>query len=148
MKIKKIALTFSLATVLGVGIFGAVTAKASDEFQETTNNTQIESNSGYWCENNPNMNLSEEQQQLLDKGYNELTEDEKAFFDQYHGKSKRDLSEEDLNKYYEIHDKAFKYLGEETSEFCNERRAMRGNGCGNGQGMRRGNGQGRNSINK
>lgn len=143
MKFKNIAITLSIATILGVGMLGTVTARASDDFQDSTAVNESNSNNnylnGYWCENNPNIKLTEEQKQLFDKGYNELTNEEKSFFDQYHGKSKRNLSEDELNKYYEIHNKAFKYLGNEFIEDCNNKREnmmnRRGN-CGNGQGNR------------
>lgn len=154
MKFKNIAITLSVATVLGVGMIGTVTAKASDDFQTLAVNEENTSDDnyleGYWCENNSNMNLTEEQKQLFDKGYNELTGEEKIFFDQYHGKSKRNLSEEELNRYYEIHDKAFKYLGTEFSDACNRRRENmmeRRGSCGNGQGNRGFQGRG-NGINK
>ncbi|MCR1849032.1 hypothetical protein [Paraclostridium sordellii] len=45
---------------------------------------------------------------IIEKGDNELTH----IFDKYYRQPKYDLNEQELNEYYKIYDKTYKYLGE------------------------------------
>lgn len=95
---------------------------------------------GYRYPNRQECRITDDQQNLIDKGYNELTKDEKSMFDKYYRQSKSSLSDEELNKYFEIHDKVYKYLGSDflsnmkqhRSERLNDRHMINGQGRGRG----------------
>jgi len=125
---KKSLIALGVVSLLGLGSF-TIDASASEQNidskiivgadnQENTrqNNRQ---------RNNMCRNLTEEQKSLIEKGYNELTQEEKDIYDKYHGQPKRDLSEEQLNEYYKIQDKAHKYMDEDFIAQTKERREQR-----------------------
>lgn len=90
----------------------------------------------YRYQNRQECRLTDEQQKLIDKGYNELTKDEKTIFDKYYKQPKNNLTDEELNKYFEIHDRAYKYLGSDFLENMKQNRSERLNNghMKNGQG--------------
>lgn len=117
MKLKKIILSLSVMSAIGVGSMGVI-ANANEKV--VTNNE-----TNYRQQNRQECSLTEEQQKLIEKGYNELTEDEKVIFDKYYKQSKYNLSQNELNEYFSIHDKVYKYLGDEFLENIKQERSER-----------------------
>lgn len=146
---KKQLIALGIASLIGIGTF-TVNASASDQEVEVKNietgNYNLK-NQGNGCNS-----LSEDQKKLIEKGYNELTDEEKDIFNKYREQRKRNLSEEQLNEFYKIQDKVHKYMDEDFKAQVQERRELRknnkgqGRGCGNGQGQ--GQGQGKGSCGK
>lgn len=127
---KKSLIALSVVSLLGLGAF-TVQANASDQnapsnnsIKEITNNSN-RGNGSQKQKNNMCKNLTEEQQKLIEKGYSELTQEEKDMYDKYHQNHKKDLSEEELNKYYQIVDKVYKYMDEDFKSQVKERREQR-----------------------
>ena len=125
---KKSLIALGVVSLLGLGAF-TMDVSASDQntdskiIAETDNQENNRQHNRQ--RNNMCRNLTEEQKSLIEKGYNELTQEEKDIFDKYHRQPKRDLSEEQLNEYHEIQDKAYKYMGEEFIAQMKERREQR-----------------------
>ena len=136
MKLKKIILSLSVISAIGFGSMGVI-ANANEK--SSTDNSL-----SYRSQNRQECRLTDDQQKLIDKGYNELTKDEKLIFDKYYKQPKSNLSDEELNKYFEIHDKAYKYLGSDFLENMKQNRSERLN---NGH-MKNGQGQGRGRCNQ
>ena len=158
---KKSLIALSVVSLLGLGVF-TIQVSASDQGDSaksdtTIENTQTFTNSNiqkdYTCTNGNLQrdyscdNLTDEQKSLIEKGYNELTQEEKDLFDKYHRQPKRDLSEDELNKYYEVSDKVHKYMDEEFKAQVKEKREAKklhreekknNQGNGKGQGKRQG----------
>lgn len=114
---KKSLIALGVVSLLGLGTFN-ITANASEQVAKP----KAEASTSTPIKNRTDCKLSEEQQSLLEKGYNELTVEEKATFDKYHGESKRDLSEEQINEYFKVHDKAFKYMDDNFKAEMKEKR--------------------------
>lgn len=127
---KKSLIALSVVSLLGLGAF-TVQANASDQNAPSNNSIKEitdNSNRGNGEQKQKNSmcnNLTEEQQKLIEKGYNELTQEEKDMYDKYHQKHKKDLSEDELNKYYQIADKVYKYMDEDFKTQVKERREQR-----------------------
>lgn len=136
MKLKKIILSLSVISAIGFGSMGVI-ANANEK-------SYTDNSFSYRHQNRQECRLTDEQQKLIDKGYNELTKDEKTIFDKYYKQPKSNLSDEELNKYFEIHDKAYKYLGSDFLENMKQNRSERLN---NGH-MKNGQGQGRGMCNQ
>ncbi|WP_419742833.1 hypothetical protein [Paraclostridium dentum] len=136
MKLKKIILSLSVISAIGFGSMGVI-ANANEK-------SSTDNSFSYRYQNRQECRLTDEQQKLIDKGYNELTKDEKTIFDKYYKQPKSNLSDEELNKYFEIHDKAYKYLGSDFLENMKQNRSERLN---NGH-MKNGQGQGRGMCNQ
>lgn len=136
MKLKKIILSLSVISAIGFGSMGVI-ANANEK-------SYTDNSFSYRHQNRQECRLTDEQQKLIDKGYNELTKDEKTIFDKYYKQPKSNLSDEELNKYFEIHDKAYKYLGSDFLENMKQNRSERLN---NGH-MKNGQGQGRGRCNQ
>ncbi|GAA0711252.1 hypothetical protein GCM10008904_23500 [Paraclostridium ghonii] len=117
MKLKKIILSLSVMSAIGVGSMGVI-ANANEKV--VTNNE-----TNYRQQNRQECSLTDEQQNLIEKGYNELTEDEKIIFDKYYKQSKSNLSQNELNECFSIHDKVYKYLGDEFLENIKQERSER-----------------------
>lgn len=132
MKLKKIILSLSVMSAIGIGSMGVI-ANANEKV--VTNNE-----TNYRQQNRQECSLTDEQQKLIEKGYNELTEDEKVIFDKYYKQSKYNLSQNELNEYFSIHDKVYKYLGDEFLENIKQERSERLNNkhTQNGKGQGRG----------
>ncbi|MGL4910866.1 MAG: hypothetical protein ACRC3Y_00410 [Romboutsia sp.] len=147
---KKSLIALSVVSLLGLGVF-TTQVSASDQSDGTKVDTTIK-NTQICINGNPQRkdrcaSLTDEQKSLIEKGYNELTQEEKDLFDKYHRQSKKDLSEVELNKYYEVCDKVHKYMDEEFKIQVKEKREekkshkeeMKNNqGHGKGQGKRQG----------
>lgn len=136
MKLKKIILSLSVVSAIGFGSMGVI-ANANEK-------SATDNSFSYRYQNRQDCRLTDDQQKLIDKGYNELTKDEKTIFDKYYKQPKSNLSDEELNKYFEIHDKAYKYLGSDFLENMKQNRSERLN---NGH-MKNGQGQGRGMCNQ
>lgn len=145
MNSKLIAL--GIASLIGVGAF-TVNASASDsglEVKEEAVYQDVNGENGNYRMRNKNglcNNLSDEQKKLLEQGYNELNEDEKKALELYRGKDKRRLSEEELQEFYQIQDKLYKYMDEDFKVKVKERREFRKNNKGQGRGCGQGKGRG------
>lgn len=134
MKLKKIIVSLGVVSMIGVGLSGVI-AHASEDNSASSNTPSKVSDNTYYEQN---CGLTYEQEKLVDKGYNELTKDEKAMFDKYYRQPKSGLSDEELSKYFEIQDKAYKYVGEDFVGQGNRYNHMNGQGRGEGQGRYRG----------
>lgn len=134
MKLKRVIASLGVVSMIGIGLSGVV-AHASEEGSPSSNNPSKVSDNTYY---ERNCGLTDEQERLVDKGYNELTKDEKAIFDKYYRQPKADLSDDELSKYFEIQDKAYKYLGEDFVGQGNRYNHMNWQGRGEGQGRYRG----------
>lgn len=132
MKIKNFVASLGIISMLGLGLTSIV-SYASDSGKVDNKNSSIVKNDTYYY--NEYCRLTDEEQKLVDKGYNELTQNEKNIFNKYYGQEKYDLSEQELNEYYKIHDKVYKYLGESYNSQSKGRQANR---QFRGQGMYRG----------
>lgn len=125
---KKSLIALGVVSLLGLG---ALTTNVSANEQSTDSqiivgsDNQENTRQNNRQRNNMCNNLTEEQKSTIEKGYNELTQEEKDIFDKYQGQSKRDLSEEQLNEYYKIQDKAHKYMDEDFIAQTKERREQR-----------------------
>lgn len=117
MKLKKTILSLSIMSVIGVGSMGVI-ANANEK---VVTNNKI----NYRQQNRQECSLTDEQQKLIEKGYNELTEDEKVIFDKYYKQSKSNLSQNELNEYFSIHDKVYKYLGDDFLQNMKQERSER-----------------------
>ncbi|WP_250674508.1 hypothetical protein LZ906_005320 [Paraclostridium ghonii] len=117
MKLKKIILSLSVISAIGVGSMGVI-ANANEKV--VTNNE-----TNYRQQNRQECSLTDEQQKLIEKGYNELTEDEKVIFEKHYKQSKSNMSQNELNEYFSIHDKVYKYLGDEFLENIKQERSER-----------------------
>lgn len=136
MKLKNLILSLGVISAIGVGSMGVI-ANANEE-------SDTDSSFSYRSQNRQDCRLTEDQQKLIDKGYNELTKDEKEIFDKYYKQPKSNLSDEELNKYFEIHEKVYKYLGNDFLENMKKNRSERLNN----KHMRNGQGQGRRMCNQ
>lgn len=121
---KKSLIALGVVSLLGLGVF-TTDASASDQNTDSQIISDADNQENNRQRNNMCRNLTEEQKALIEKGYNELTQEEKDIYDKYHGQPKRDLSEEQLNEYYKIQDKVHKYMGEEFISQMKERREQR-----------------------
>jgi hypothetical protein len=121
---KKSLIALCVVSLLGLGVF-TTDASASDQNTDSQIISDADNQENNRQRNNMCRNLTEEQKALIEKGYNELTQEEKDIYNKYHGQPKRDLSEEQLNEYYKIQDKAHKYMGEEFISQMKERREQR-----------------------
>jgi len=121
---KKSLIALGVVSLLGLGMF-TTDASASDQSTDSQIISDSDNQENNRQRNNMCRNLTEEQKALIEKGYNELTQEEKDVYDKYHGQPKRDLSEEQLNEYYKIQDKVHKYMGEEFISQMKERREQR-----------------------
>jgi hypothetical protein len=121
---EKILIALGVVSLLGLGKF-TTDASASDQNTDSQIISDADNQENNRQRNNMCRNLTEEQKALIEKGYNELTQEEKDIYDKYHGQPKRDLSEEQLNEYHKIQDKVHKYMGEEFITQMKERREQR-----------------------
>jgi hypothetical protein len=121
---KKSLIALGVVSLLGLGVF-TTDASASDQNTDSQIISDTDNQENNRQRNNMCINLTEEQKAFIEKGYNELTQEEKDIYDKYHGQPKRDLSEEQLNEYYKIQDKVHKYMGEEFISQMKERREQR-----------------------
>lgn len=125
---KKSLIALGVVSLLGVGAF---TIDASASEQSTSSKIIVgadnqENNRKHNRQrNNMCRNLTEDQKAMIKKGYDKLTQKEKDIFDKYHRQPKRDLSEEQLNEYYKIQDKVYKYMDKEFIARMKERREQR-----------------------
>lgn len=145
---KKSLIALGVVSLLGLGSF-TMDVSASDQNTDSKiiagadnqeNNRLQKPQRNNMCEN-----LTEEQLSLIEKGYNELTQEEKNIYDKYYRQPKRGLSEEQLDEYQKIQDKVHKYMDEDFKAQIKERRTQmkerRENNQGKrGRGMGRGNG--------
>lgn len=139
---KKQLIALGIASLIGIGTF-TINVSASDQEIEIKN---IESgNYNFTNKGNRCTNLSEDQKQLMKKGYNELTEAEKEIFSNYREQRKRDLTEAQLTEFYQLQDKVHKYMDEDFKSQVQQKREFRkskqsqGRGCGKDQGQGKGN---------
>ncbi|HSQ89488.1 hypothetical protein [Romboutsia sp.] len=125
---KKSLIALGVVSLLGLGAF-TMDVSASDQNTDSKiiadADNQEDTRRNNRQRNNMCRNLTEEQLSLIEKGYNELTQEEKGIYDKYHRQPKRDLSEEQLNEYHKIQDKVHKYMGEEFIAQMKERREQR-----------------------
>ena len=137
---KKSLIALGVVSLLGLGMF-TTDASASDQSTDSQIISGADNQENNRQRNNMCRNLTEEQKALIEKGYNELTQEEKDIYDKYHGQPKRDLSEEQLNEYYKIQDKVHKYMGEEfiaQMKEIREQRKIHRQERQNNQGQRKG----------
>lgn len=122
---KKSLLALGIVSLLGTGLFTANASADNANLDDTAVVSQQNNNFRQRNKNDMCSNLTEEQKSLIEKGYNELTQEEKSMYDKYRGQSKRDLSEEQLNEYYKIQDKVHKYMDEDFKAQMKKRREER-----------------------
>lgn len=150
---KKILIALGVISLLGIGSF-TINANASDQYSGTTIENipvQVETmqneDTNFDNKIKECKNLTEEQQNLIKQGYDELSEEEKSIFNEYCEKYKRNLTEEELQEYNKLQDKVHKYMNDEFKENINEKRELRKNKQNNCNGEKQSKGQGRNQRN-